>query len=167
MYTYFVHQFFTRVTCSKGKLWNISQICELNRYQTISSQICSWRCVVLCIKMLKFNSCGKSRKYPTQVWVPMTVEGYMYFCVFSSQDVFSRSSGSVSWACGLVLYTTWLEWLFRMFTTTTTCMQMGFYHLETIYISPCYSRPNYIEYGCLNVIECLCMGGQCFLRHLG
>ena len=31
-------------------------------------------------------------------------------------------------------------------------MQVGFYHLETIYISPCYSRPNYIEYGCLNVI---------------
>ena len=81
---------------SKGKLWNISQICELNRYQTISSPICFWRCVVSCIKMLKFNSCGKSRKYPAQVWVPKTVEGYMYFCVFSSQDVFSRSSGSVS-----------------------------------------------------------------------
>ena len=26
-----------------------------------------------------FNSCGKSRKYPAQVWVPMTVEAYMYF----------------------------------------------------------------------------------------
>ena len=83
-------------SCSKGKLWNISQICEVNCYQTISSPICSWRCVVSCIKMLKFNSCGKSRKNPAQVWVPMTVEGYMYFYVFSSQDVFSRSSGSVS-----------------------------------------------------------------------
>ena len=67
------------ILCSKGKLWKISQICELNRYQIISSPICSWKCVVSCIKKLKFNSCGKSRKFPAQVWVPMTVDGYMYF----------------------------------------------------------------------------------------
>ena len=43
-------------------------------------------------------------------------------------------------------------------------MQVGFYHLETMYTSICSFRHNYIELGlpqdCFNIMVCLCMSGQ-------
>ena len=42
------------------------KICELNCYQEIASQICLQRCVITCVKKLKFNCCGKPRKKPVK-----------------------------------------------------------------------------------------------------
>jgi len=57
---------------SKGILSDISLICQLNCYQTISSPICLQRCVVTCVKMLKLNSCGKCWKKFVKVEVSLS-----------------------------------------------------------------------------------------------
>ena len=125
-------------------------------------------CYVIPVRFSKTNA-PVYRKPMRRYGMPLDIGGFWYFITKNSLPASIVSAPSFA-AFRREGFRVLIRPVLPIFFPTTACNLMNFHHLETMYdfarICPYINNEWGSTLDCFNIIVCLCMGGQIFLRYL-